>query len=196
MPKTLRDFLGFNVNDLVTLSDLQTQTEYNMMTVDFAIKEVRSYVEPNGVFAYYGYMIEAPNANRDHYLVLIKNIKDLFEIYIFFKDSGASGPLDSQSPLLALFNENDFVGRFEAQITDSSGPHLVGWDRQIASFGIQFESTAESSGICSLGEYYTADQNGGNNYCLLDWKGNTTKGYVETWYGCQIQKTEIEMHRK
>jgi hypothetical protein len=68
------------------------------------------------------------------------------------------------------------------------------WDRQTASYGIKLESTAEPSGICNLGEYYTASENGGNNYCLLDWRGNTTKGYIETRYGCKIENSEIEIH--
>jgi hypothetical protein len=175
------------------------------MTVDFPIREVRSYREPNGVFAYYGYIIEAPNATRDQYLVLVKTMKEMFEIYIFFKDAGASGPLNATSPLLAFFKEAlpppmgfqpDFVDRFEAQVTDQSGIHPVTWDKQTSSYGVEFESTVDPSGICSLGEFYTGDENGGNNYCLLDWKGDTAKGFIETWYGCRIQNTEIAMFHK
>jgi hypothetical protein len=198
MPKILKDFVGYQVNDLVTLSDLQTQAEYSKMTVDFPIREVRTYREPNGVFAYYGYIIEAPNASRDRYLVLVKTMKDMFEIYIFFKDAGISGLLNETSPLLVLFDEakKDFIPRFEAQVTDQSSTHPVTWDKQTSSYGVEFESTVDPSGICSLGEYYTGDENGGNNYCLLDWKGDTAKGFIETWYGCRIQNTEIAMFHK
>lgn len=193
MIKTIQDFLSFKVGDLITLSDLQTQAEYNKMSVDFPIKEVRTYKEPNGVFEYYGYMVEAPNC--DLYLVLFKTMKEVFEPYIFFKDTGASGPLSSFSPLLAFFNDDgkDFVSRFDAQVTDKTGTHLVVWDKQTSSYGIEFQSTAEGKGMCSLGEYYTNSENGGNNYCLLDWKGDVNKGFIETWYGCQIKNSEIEL---
>jgi hypothetical protein len=198
MPKTLKDFVGYQVGDLATLSDLQTQAEYSKMTVDFAIKEVRSYKESNGVFAYYGYMIEAPNATRDHYLVLIKTMKEMFEIYIFFKDNGLSGPVAEGSPLLGLFDltKKDFVEQFQVDVNDSSGTHPVRWDKQTASYGVDFQSTVDPSGICSLGEYYTGNDNGGNSYCLLDWKGDLAKGFLETWYGCRIQNTEIAMFHK
>lgn len=33
--KTVKEFLGFNVKDIVTLSDLQTQAEFDRMSVDF-----------------------------------------------------------------------------------------------------------------------------------------------------------------
>jgi hypothetical protein len=204
MIKKIADFAGFQVGDLVSLSDLQTQAEYNKLSVDFPIREVRTYSEPNGVFKYYGYVVEAPNAAHDLYLLLIKTMKEAFEAYVFFKDIGASGPVyaaptsQPQCPLLAFFDEagKDFVARFEAQVTDASGKHAVTWDRQTSSYGVNFESTTDGEGICSLGEYYTNDENGGNNYCLMDWKGDTVKGYVETWYGCMVKNSEVELFHK
>lgn len=204
MIKTIQDIRKYLVGDIVSLSDLQTQMEYNQLSVDFIIREVRTYIEPNGVFTYYGYTVEAPNEAHDQYLLLVKTMKEAFEIYVFFKDTGASGALYSGDvgggpcPLLAFFDDagKDFIGRFEAQVTDKTGTHAVTWDKQTSSYGIAFNSTTDGEGMCSLGEYYTADENSGNNYCLLDWKGDTAKGFIETWYGCPLQKSELELHHK
>ena len=204
MIRNLADFIGFRVGDIISLSDLQTQTEYNKMLVDFIIREARTYSEPNSVFTYYGYLVEAPNANHDLYLLLVKTMKEAFEAYVFFKDVGASGPLftalegQDPCPLMAFFNDEkkDFTPRFEAQVTDASGVHAVTWDRQTSSYGVDFASTTDGKGICSLGEYYTNDENGGNSYCLLDWKGDTTKGYIEAWYGCPVKNSEIALFHK
>ena len=101
-------------------------------------------------------------------------------------------------PLHAFFNETglDFVSRFEAQVTDQTGTHPVVWDKQVSTYGIKLRSTVDGEGICSLGEYYTSDENGGNNYCMLDWKGTVSKGFIETWYGCPIKNSEIEFFHK
>jgi len=226
MIRNLADFVGFRVGDIISLSDLQTQTEYNAMSVDFIIREVRTYSEPNSVFTYYGYQVEAPNATHDLYLILFKTMQgktihigsgpgsdvphrrgdepEAFEAYVFFKDTGASGPLfnalegQDPCPLMAFFNDEkkDFTPRFEAQVTDATGTHAVTWDRQVSSYGVDFASTSDGKGLCSLGEYYTDDENGGNSYCLLDWKGDTTKGYIETWYGCPVKNSEIALFHK
>jgi len=196
MLKKTADFAGFRVGDIITLSDLQTQTDYNKMSVDFPIREVRTYAEPNGIFKHYGYMVEAPNDAHDLYLILIRTTKDLFEPYVFCKDVGASGPLPGN--LIAFFDEagEDFIPRFEAQVTDQSGTHAVTWDKQTSFYGVDFKSTVDGDGMCSLAEYFTNDENGGNNYCMLDWKGTTQKGFVETWYGCPIKNSEIALFRK
>jgi hypothetical protein len=87
MPKTLNDFLGYRVGDMIALSDMQTQTEYNKMSVDHPIRAIRKYTEPNGVFQYIGYVVETPS--KQQLLILIKAMGKDFEIHIYYMDTGA-----------------------------------------------------------------------------------------------------------
>ena len=196
MPKTVADFLGYRVGDILTLSDLQTQEEFGKLEVDYTIREIRTYKEPNGVFTYIGYSIVT--SNNQTLLVLIKTMGEAFEVYIFFQDTAA--PVSAGSPLLCLLTEDqkDLVLRMEADIPNegSEGTHHVTWDRQTVTHGVEYGDTGDIEGICSLGEYFTNDENGGNNFCLIDWKGDAAKGFIEVWYGCMIKNHEIKIVHK
>ena len=196
MAKTVADFLGYQVGDILTLSDLQTQEEFKKLSVDFTIREIRTYKEPNGVFTYIGYSIVTPN--NQSLLVLVKTMGEAFEVYIFFQDTAA--PIAEKSPLLCLLTEDqkDLVLRMESDIPNegAEGTHHVTWDRQTVTHGVDYEDTGDIEGICTLGEYFTNDENGGNNFCLIDWKGDAAKGFIEIWYGCLIKNHEIKIISK
>jgi hypothetical protein len=195
--KTVAEFLGYGVGDLITLSDLQTQEEFKKMSVNFPIREVRKYTEPNGVFTYVGYTVESPT--KQMLLILVKTMGKLFEVYSFYKDTAAplyqAGAGQEACPLYALLTDDlkDLTPRFDAQVPDDKGTHPVTWDRQTVTHGIDFEDSEDVKGICSLGEYFTNDENGGNNFCIIDWKGDAAKGFLEIWYGSLLQNHEIEM---
>lgn len=196
MAKTVADFLGYKVGDILTLSDLQTQEEFKKLSVDFTIREIRTYKEPNEVFTYIGYSITTPN--KQDLLILVKTMGEAFEVYIFYRDTGE--PLAAGSPLLCLLTDDlsDLIVRMGAQVPNegAEGMHTVTWDRQTVSHGVQYEDTSDIEGICTLGEYFTNDPNGGNDFCLVDWKGDATKGFLEVWYGCKIQNSEITILHK
>jgi hypothetical protein len=198
--KTIADFSGFVVGDLVTLSDMQTQEEYSKMTVDFPIREVRTYVEPNGVFTYIGYIVETPE--KQQLLILVKTMGSDFEIYVFYMDTGAAlyQAEAGQDPcaLLCLLtaDQKDLIKRIEAQITGKNGTHPVTWDLQTVTHGVQYNDTTGVEGICTLGEYFTNDPNDGNSFCMVDWKGDAAKGFLEIWYGCLIKNHEIQLFHK
>ena len=47
MSKSVDDFLGYGGGDVITMSDLQTQMEFDAPSVDFYIKEAREYTAEN-----------------------------------------------------------------------------------------------------------------------------------------------------
>jgi hypothetical protein len=200
MAKKLADFLGYHVGDLISLSDLQTQLEFKKEIVDFPIRDIRQYVEPSGVFTYIGYMVEAPTGQE--FMIVVKSMGEDYEVYVFYMDQ--SGTLyeaeDGQDscPHWCLLSDDlkDLRKRFEAYVEGPKGNRSVTWDRQTVTHGIEFRDTNTTEGICSLGEYFTNDENDGNNFCLLDWKGDAAKGLLEIWYGCRIENSEIELFHK
>ena len=202
MPKTIADFSGYNVGDIVTLSDMQTMEEFNKMSVDFPIVEIRLYIEPNGVFKYIVYIVESPT-DQQHLMILIKTMSSNFEVYIFYMDTGA--PLykavgnQDPCPLYCLLTEDQqaLAKRIEASVAGKTETFAVTWDQQTETFGVQYEDSTGIEGICTLGEYFTTDKNeGNNNFCLIDWKGDAIKGFLEIWYGCQIKDHEVKMFHK
>jgi hypothetical protein len=171
------------------------------MSVDFPIREIRTYKEPNGVFSYIGYLIESP-IDKQCLMILVKTMGMDFEISVFYKDTdlplyqAAEG--QEPCPLYSLLTEDlkDLIKRFDANIQSSTGDHAVTWDLQSVTYGVQYQDTADIDGICTLGEYFTNDENDGNNFCLIDWKGDAIKGFLEVWYGCIIKNHEVEMCHK
>ena len=200
MPKMLSDFIGFRVGDIIALSDLQTQTEFGKMSVDFPIKEVRKYTEPNGVFQYIGYLVDAPNDQE--LLIVVKTMGKDFEIYVYYLDTSAqfykAAAGQEECPFYVLLSDDrqDLTKRIEAQVNSKSGLHPVTWDQQTVTHGVRYEDTDGAEGICTVGEYFTNDENDGNNFCLVDWKGDADKGLLEIWYGCLIKNYEVEMLHK
>ena len=76
MGKNVEDFLNFNVDDIITLSDIQTQIAYNMPSVDFKITEVRVYKEPQDAFIYTAYIaIYKPKKGSEKEIMLLILLK-------------------------------------------------------------------------------------------------------------------------
>ena len=47
----------------------------------------------------------------------------------------------------------------------------------------------------TLAEYFTNDDTRGNPHCFVEWTGDAETGYMEIWYGCEIENTDIEVFK-
>jgi hypothetical protein len=191
---TKENFLGFRVKDIITLSDIQTQTEYSKLNVDFVITEVRIYKEPSEFFTYTGYLATyKPKPDQEHnIMLLVREIGDDFDLRVFYLDT--DGPSDDFSPLFSP-DADDLIDRFEASIHFGEEQIDVTWDRQgDTSFGIESTSTkTQGTDQKTLAEYFTNDETRGNPHCFIEWTGNKIGGYLEIWYGCEIRIEDVEL---
>jgi hypothetical protein len=189
----LKDFLGFKVKDIITLSDIQTQTEYSKISVDFVITEVRTYKEPSGFFTYTAYLATyKPKPDQEHnIMLLVRNVGDDFDLRVFYLNT--EGPSEDFSPLF-FPDADDLIDRFEVTIHFSDGEVDVTWDRQgDTNFGIESTTTkTQGTDQKTLAEYFTNDEARGNPHCFIEWTGNKVKGYIEVWYGCDIRVEDVE----
>ena len=55
----LEDFTGFKAGGIVSLSSSEVIEDFNQISVDFEIKDVRHYYEPNGSLDYTGYLLHS-----------------------------------------------------------------------------------------------------------------------------------------
>ncbi|MDD5649803.1 MAG: hypothetical protein PHF86_05185 [Candidatus Nanoarchaeia archaeon] len=192
--KTIKEYLGFGKNDIVTLSDLQTQTEFNMLSVDFIITEVRTYKEPSSYFTYTCYFASyKPSVGDEQTIMLmVRQIGANFDLRVFYMDS--SGPSEDFVPLFDALKD-DLIDRFNATLHFGEDDVEVTWDRQGDSkFGIETKSTQSGeSDPKTIAEYFTADDSRGNPHCFIEWTGNKLGGFIEVWYGCEVRVDDVEL---
>jgi len=116
--KKIKNLLNYNVNDIITLSDLQTQKEFGKLDVDFSIKEVRKYVHPEGIFDYTGYIANYQvdeKTEEQKILLLIRRIENDYDIRVYYLDN--DGPSENFIPV--------FSEEYDATVTTDSGSYSV-----------------------------------------------------------------------
>lgn len=196
---TIEKLTSFGKGDIIVLSDTQSILDANDLTQELTIQDVRTYISPSDIFEYTGYIAEGPNDIT--FMVMVKVAGNKHEIFVYYLE--AEGKLyeaknnQEECPLLALFDEelDDLRERIEVAVTTSSDSCLeVNWDKQEVINGVLLVEDGDK-GVCTLGEYYTADENEGNSYALIDLRGEPNDGYVEVWYGCPIKDQEIDFIR-
>jgi hypothetical protein len=192
--KKIKNLLNYNVNDIITLSDLQTQKEFGKLDVDFSIKEVRKYVHPEGIFDYTGYIANYQvdeKTEEQKILLLIRRIENDYDIRVYYLDN--DGPSENFIP---VFSEeyDDLVDRFEVDLHFDDEDFSVTWDRQGKTvFGVECLVNNVEQSCKTIAEYSTNDETKGNPYCFIEWSGDKTDGYIEIWYGCEVRGNDVEM---
>jgi hypothetical protein len=193
------ELLGYDVGDIITLKDIQTLLEFNELSVDFTIIETRQYIHPEGIFAYTGYIAsyQAPSDDEEQkIMLLIRKVGSSFDLQLHFMDN--EGPSEGFEGIF-IDGDDDMAERFIADLhfEDLDKPLEVTWDRQgTTNFGIGVTSSEseEESGCKSIAEYFTNDETRGNPNCFIEWTGDKVGGYIEIWYGCDLQERDVEIH--
>lgn len=191
----ISDFLGYHVNDIITLSDIQTQKEFNKMEVDFRIIETRRYQHPEGIYTYMGYLATYQATSEDDeqmIMLMIRQIGSDFDLRVFFMDNDGSSD-DFQG--LFMPDADDLIDRFDVDLHFDDADLSVTWDRQgSTNFGIECDSsTSKETNVKSIAEYFTNDETRGNPHCFIEWSGDKKGGYIECWYGCEITEKDVEI---
>jgi len=244
MPKTVDNFIGYKIGDIITLSDLQTQKEFNEMSVDFRIKEVRTYREPSGLFKYTGYIAgyKPKDSEEENIIMLmVRQIDDDYDLLVYYMDNegpaGDFGPLflvteseedenteeDDEESVDVEINigddsyansdyedeeaqedeedeedgpDEDLVKSFEVDMDTEKGTSHVTWVKKTMGtvFGVDVNSTDTGKDVKTIAEYATDDDTDGNPHCFIEWTGDTEEGYLEMWYGCDVEPELTEMY--
>ena len=89
----LEDFQNVTVGDMITLSDFQTQKEYNALSADFRIREVRDYKEPSGLFEHKAIICDYENKDggegeEQSIMVLLRNFVSIgeWDLMVYYLD--------------------------------------------------------------------------------------------------------------
>lgn len=248
MSKTVNDFLGFGVGDMITLSDIQTQFEYDDLNADFKIQEVRRYHEPNDFFTYSAYLCKYKGGEKEKMvMVLVRQMGADYDLLVFYLDQDGDvseyaihlitgkevkadeeGDEEDTEEVDSVFDDDgfpeggveggeetdeepeeedstteDLIDKFEITMNfdkpDANGDseYDVTWDKKDAgsTFGVEFHSTDGGDDTKTIAEYFTNDENRGNPHCFIEWTGDSQKGWIEMWYGCEIKPEDIEIFR-
>ena len=199
MARDVQNYLGYSVGDMITLSDIQTQSAYNKTSVDFRIIEFREYVQPEGAFKYSAYIAEyKPDKESDpkQIMLMVMQVENEFELRVY--TLSMEGTAEDMEPVLDP-EEDDLLDRFEVTLNfDDSDDLPVTWDRQgNSAFGVEvFSSSSEDEeepDCKTIAEYFTNDETNGNPHCFIEWTGDKDDGYIEIWYGCEIQPADVEL---
>ncbi len=90
MSKDVTNFKGFGKGDIITLSDIQTQKEFEELTADFKVTEVRTYREPGDFFHYTGYICVYQGKSDDdepqQVMVLLREMKEMYDLFVYYMD--------------------------------------------------------------------------------------------------------------
>jgi|GEM_PF-5570376 len=193
MNAKIEKLLNHNVGDIMTLSDLQTQAEFDDTSVDFQIEETRLYKEPGGMFEYHAYVAKAPNERK--YMLLIRVVDDEADVMLYYLDQ--DGDIEVFAEHILNEDQDDFLKDFTVEIDEED----VTWVRKRpTTFGVKTTTSNENGkdeDQRAIVEYGASDETAeatNNTHAFLEWCGDEKNGFVEMWYGCEIQPHEIQIY--
>lgn len=192
MAKTAEELKGYKVGDIMTLSDLQTQMEFDQPSYDFTLIEVRNYKESGGMFEFIGYVVENPDEQK--LMLLVRTMGEDYDLMFYYLDQdGDIGDFES----LLSEDGDDFIDEFDAEQEIDGKQLKAGFKKKSYGtvFGVEHNSSSDSEEtIKTIAEYLTEDEYGGNNHAFIEWSGDNKDGYFELWYGCEFAPHEIEIN--
>lgn len=158
-------------------------------------------------------------------MILLREMEDMYDLFVYYMDQDGdvtdyaehlieekeiedenseedSADLDEDNLYDNEEDENesiteDLKERWEVTLHFDEGDTDVTWDKKGAgsTFGVETTSTETGDDVKTLAEYFTNDETHGNPHCFIEWTGDSKKGWIEIWYGCEIKPEDIEMFR-
>lgn len=192
----LEDFTGFKVGGIVSLSSSQVIEDFNQISVDFEIKDVRHYYEPNGSLDYTGYLLHSHLDAELMYMLLVRKVGNDFDMLFYYLDT--EGDVLEAGEVILNDSGDNFVERFCIPLIDNDGhTHEVTWDQKGAGtfFGVEYTDTEADAGTTkTISEFFTNDECGNNPHAFLEWSGGSEHGWVEMWLGHEIKPSDVTLY--
>lgn len=190
----LEDFIDLKKGDIVSLSTTQLISDFNELSVDFEIKDVRTYLEPNGALNYTGYLIHSHLDPDLMYMLMVRKVGNDFDMILYYLDT--EGDVTEAGQVVLTEDGQNFLDRFEMSLTDTEGnPQEVTWDQKGSGtfFGVEY-SDSEDNGQKTISEFFTNDECGNNPHAFLEWSGDAEQGWVEMWMGHVVNPSEVKIY--
>ena len=190
---TINDFTGFKKGGIVSLSTTQTIEDFNTLSVDFEIKDVREYHEPNGSLDYTGYLLHSHLEPELMYMLMVRKVGNDFDMLLYYLN--IEGDVSEAGEVVLTEGGENFRERFEITLDDAEGnPQEVTWDQKGSGtfFGVEYKDS-EDAGTKTISEYFTNDACGNNPHVFLEWSGDSKDGWVEMWMGHEVKPTEVTL---
>jgi len=192
---TVKDFSGFQIGGVVTLSTVQVIEDFNAMSVDFEIKDVRQYTEPNGSLDYTGYVLHTHLDAELMYMLMVRRVGNDFDMILYYLD--IEGDVSEAGEIVLDEEGQNFLPRYETVLEAANGdPQEVTWDQKGGGtfFGVEYsDAESEDDATKTLTEYFTADECGGNPHAFLEWSGDSENGWVEMWMGHEVNSSDVTL---
>lgn len=197
---------GFKKGDYAVISDPRTQNEFGTDRIRFKIESVRTYINVKDEVKLTAYILDSDE--EESIMLAIIEESGFYSIYLYFNDpDGAS----------SAFNESDEDEVEEEKSATINYGNLVYPDKNefadmiviLSKYGHQMkevhwikkglshvnlayyeEGNVDEASFC---EYFTEDDNFGNDLALVTCMGPMDKGKIDIWYGYDIQDKEVEL---
>jgi hypothetical protein len=193
---TINDFTGFQKGGIVSLSTSQIMVDFNQLSVDFEIKDVREYTEPNGALHYTGYLLHSHLEADLMYMLMVRRVGTDFDMILYYLDT--EGDVSEAGEIVLSEDGENFQERFDLALTDGDGnTQEVTWDQKGSGtfFGVEFsDGESEDDATKTITEYFTNDDCGGNPHAFLEWSGDCEHGWVELWMGHEVNLTDVQLY--
>lgn len=193
---TVDDFTGFKTGGIVSLSTAQIIEDFNAISVDFEIKDVRTYYEPNGSLNYTGYLLHSHLDADLMYMLMVRRVGNDFDMILYYLD--IEGDVSEAAEIVLNESGDNFLERFNVALIDADGnPQEVTWDQKGAGtfFGVEYsDSESEKDATKTISEYFTNDECGGNPHAFLEWSGDAEHGWIEMWMGHEVNPSDVKLY--
>lgn len=194
---TINDFTEFKKGDIVSLSNYQIMVELNQISVDFELKDIREYTDPNGYAHYTGYLLHTHLDAYLMYMLMIRRVGSDVDIILYYLDT--EGDVSEAGQIVLSEDGQNLQKRFDLALTDSEGNiQEVTWGQKAAGtlFGVKFsDSESDDNTTKTIAEYCTNDECGNNPHAFLEWSGDSSSGWVELWVGHELKLIDIQLYK-
>lgn len=154
------------------------------------------YMDQDGDVTEYSFLIEEKAIEKEDEEEDSEEEEPVVEILHGFSDESDTEEEEDEEESNTT---EDLVERFEVTLhfDEDDSDSDVTWDKKDAgsTFGVETTSTETERDTKTLAEYFTNDETHDNPYCFIEWTGDSKKGWIEIWYGCEIKPEDLEMFR-
>jgi hypothetical protein len=194
---------GFKAGDIALISDPITQEEFGSERVQFEIKSVRTYANTEDGVKFICYVLGSSEED-EFFLLVVREVNSFYDLMLYYIDN--EGPLEAQEGEKGV-KTPDYDNVVDAEHADFADVIIIAHDEGEVIREIQWNRKdhahmdlsyydEKGRGSASLCEYFTDDENFGNDLALVTCKGDLSGGYIEMWYGYLLQNHEVELFPK
>ena len=203
---------GFKQGDKAVISDPRTQNEFGVDRVEFTVKSVRTYISDKEDVKLTGYLLGGLTMDEEaeSCMLAIKEGGGFYSIYLYFLENGGVNDAFSENEEgededeekstvqygnLVYPEENEYVDMVVVLNNFGKLMKEIRWIKKgLSEVSLSYHEDdrgrVDEGSFC---EYFTEDDNYGNDLALVTCQGKMEDGKLEMWQGYAIQDREVEL---